>query len=175
MEEKTILIEAINWYNGEIFEAVVFGSFGLLLLIVSGILGEYGTTENARHLVLPILAVGAILFATGIGGAVSNKSKIDELKSLEKINETEFLTDEIERVENFQYLYTVTHYLFIFCAVSALIFFMFMNVNWLKAVGIALVLLGLSGLIIDYFSKERADNYYRFLKSKTGNSLTQIQ
>jgi lipoprotein signal peptidase len=31
----------------------------------------------------------------------------------------------------------------------------------LRAIGIALVIFGITGLIIDYFSKERADNYYK--------------
>jgi hypothetical protein len=28
-------------------------------------------------------------------------------------------------------------------------------------VGLALILFGMTGLVIDYFSKERADNYYK--------------
>jgi lipoprotein signal peptidase len=45
--------------------------------------------------------------------------------------------------------------------IVALSFFYFSDNYRLRAVGIALILFGMTGLVIDYFSKERADNYYK--------------
>lgn len=74
-----------------------------------------------------------------------------------------FVHSEKTRVEGFQSLYTFTKYLAsgLFTA-SIIIFFFLQNKNW-QALAIAMVILGLSGLVIDYFSKERADIYYQII------------
>ena len=63
-------------------------------------------------------------------------------------------------MESFESLYRFTKYLALsLFALAIIIFFFVENRNW-QAIAIALITLGLSGLVIDYFSEERANHYY---------------
>ena len=68
---------------------------------------------------------------------------------------------EKKRVEDFQYLYKMTIIIASVCFALALLFFYLSSNYLLRAVGLALIFFGMTGLFVDYFSKERADNYYK--------------
>ena len=163
------LQHTLDWYNGEAFEASLIGIFGVIVLIVALLFWKLGFTPNAKYLVIPLVVFGLLLSIMGTIGFISNKNKLTELKRTEIINEIEFIQSEAERVEGFQWLYTFT---IILAAVSfflAVCFFIFSNSKQLQAIGIVIILLGLTGLVIDYFSKERADFYYNKILEKTNS------
>jgi len=56
-------------------------------------------------------------------------------------------------------MYTMTLIIALVCFVSAVLVFWFSNSPTLKAVAIAVAIFGISGLVIDHFSEERASNY----------------
>lgn len=158
-----ILNHTIAWHKGEIFEAILFGGFGLLLIIVAVVCWSWGKTPNAQALVIPLLVVGVLISAGSISNAIGNSNKIKQITAEPIADITAFAQAEIERVEGFQYLYTVTKImagLLFFIAIG--IFFLTHNRHW-QAAAISIILLGLTGLTIDYFSKERADQYYQTL------------
>lgn len=150
----------INWTKGEIFEAVFIGAFGLLLVICGVLFWRLGQTPNAKSMFIPLVLVGILFAGAGMSGVVSNQKRIPKFEQEFHENPTVFVENEKERVEDFQYLYTMTLILASVSFVIAMTFFWFTNSSVLKAIGIALLIFGLSGIVIDYFSKERADIYY---------------
>ncbi len=155
-----------NWVKGEIFEATIFGSFGLLTIIFSLVFLEFGETPNSKAVIIPFAIVGVFFLVTATSGIVSNNKRLIQYKEAFQKDEKAFAISEKNRVEDFQYLYKMT---IIIAAVSfavAIGFFLFTDNCILKAIGLALIVFGLTGLIIDYFSKERADNYYKVIATE---------
>jgi predicted membrane channel-forming protein YqfA (hemolysin III family) len=154
---------SINWIKGEIFEAYFFGAFGVLLMLSSLMLWKFGETPNSKALIIPLILIGVFFFGTAISGINSNNKRLPEFKEAFEKNKTEFIQTEKERVESFQYLYKMTIIVASICFLLAICAFVFTKNSTLRAIGIALVIFGITGLIIDYFSKERADNYYKII------------
>jgi predicted histidine transporter YuiF (NhaC family) len=155
-----------NWVKGEIFEATIFGSFGLLTIICSLLFWKFGVSPNSKAVIIPFAIVGVFFLATAISGIVSNNKRLTEYTEAFQKDKKSFIESEKKRVEDFQYLYKMT---VIIAAVSfavAICFFLFTDNYILRAIGLALIVFGLTGLIIDYFSKERADNYYKAITTE---------
>ncbi|PWA05872.1 hypothetical protein [Flavobacterium psychrotolerans] len=150
-----------NWIKGEIFEATLFGSFGLLTIISSLILWKFGETPNSKALIIPLIVVGLLFLGTAITSINTNQKKLPQYTEAYKQEPSAFVKSEKARVEGFQYLYTVTIIIASVCFVLAICAFVFTHNPTVRAIGIALAILGITGLVIDYFSKERADHYYK--------------
>jgi hypothetical protein len=151
----------ISWVKGEIFEGKIIGLFGLLTLICSSLFWKFGKTLNSKALIIPLAIVGIVLLAISIGGIVSNNKRLPQYIEAFNKDKTEFVKSEKKRVEGFQYLYKMTIIIAAVGFAIGICFFLFTKSRILKAIGLALIMLGLAGLIIDYFSKERADTYYK--------------
>jgi hypothetical protein len=155
-----------NWVKGEIFEGIIIGSFGLLTIICSLLLWKFGETPNAKAVIIPLAVVGILLLAIAIGGIANNNKRLHQYTEAFNKNKTEFVKSEKKRVEDFQYLYKITIIIASIGFTIAICFFLFTNNHILKAIAIALIIIGLSGLTIDYFSKERADMYYKAITTE---------
>lgn len=164
-----ILQESINWLKGEIFEATIFGSFGIILILLALISYKIGETPNTKAVVIPILVVGFIFSCTGFSGMYTNRKKIEIFEQSYQQNPESFLSKEKKRVEDFQYLYTITKIIAAVCFSIAISIFFFSKNSLFHSIAIALIILGLTGLIIDYFSKERADLYYQTILNMANN------
>jgi hypothetical protein len=151
----------IIWVKGEIFEAIIFGSFGLLTIICSLLIWIFGANLNSKVVIIPFLLVGIFFLITAISGIVNNNKRAREYTDAYQLNKVEFVFSEKKRVEDFQYLYKMTILVASVCFAVAISIFYFTDNNLLRAGGIALIIFGITGLVIDYFSKERADNYYK--------------
>lgn len=160
------LDHTLNWTKGEIFEAVIIAVFGILTIIIGFVFWKFGDTPNAKALLLPLIVVGGIFVGSGISMYLSNQKRLVEFEKRFKQDQVAFVQQEKPRVEDFQYLYTMTKILATAFFALALLFFWFTNNHYLQAVGIGLILFGLSGLVSDYFSKERADIYYELIKNE---------
>jgi hypothetical protein len=155
-----------NWVKGEIFEGIIIGSFGLLTIICSLLLWKFGETPNSKALLIPLAIVGIFILAIAIWGIASNNKKLPQYAEAFNKDKTGFVKSEKKRVEDFQYLYKMTIIIASVGFAIAICFFLFTNNHILKAIGLALIILGLTGLIIDYFSKERADTYYKAITTE---------
>ena len=155
-----------NWVKGEIFEATIFGLFGLLTIVCSLLFWKFGETLNFKALIIPLAVVGVIFLVTAISNIASNNKRLPQYTEAFNKDKTEFVKSEKKRVEDFQYLYKMTIIIASVCFAIAIGFFLFTNNHVLKAIGIALIIFGLTGLIIDYFSKERADTYYKAITTE---------
>ncbi len=166
-----ILEHTTNWYKGEIFDANLMSIAGGLLLIISIFLGKFGKTPNAQALVIPLIFLGVLFVIAGIFGARSNAKTLEKITNQKIENdsafdELAFIKSERKRVENFQPLYTYTKIGAGVCFALALLLFFITTNRHGQAIALVLVMIGLSGLTIDYFSKERADVYYEQLSSR---------
>jgi hypothetical protein len=155
-----------NWVKGETFEGTIIGSFGLLTIICSLLFWKFGETPNAKAVIIPLAIVGIFFLAITIGGIVSNNKRLPQYTEAFKKDKIEFVKSEKKRVEDFQYLYKMTIIIASVGFAIAICFFLFTNNHTLKAIGLALIILGLAGLSIDYFSKERADTYYKAIMTE---------
>ena len=160
------LQHTITWIKGEIFEAIIFGSFGLVTIIFSLLFWKFGDTPNSKAVIIPFAFVGIFFLITAISGISSNKKRLPLYTTAFNNNKVEFANSEKKRVNDFQYLYKMTILIALVCFTVAISFFLFTNNHILKAIGLALIIFGLTGLIIDYFSKERADKYYRAITAE---------
>lgn len=159
-----MLQNTIDWYQGEIFEGKMILAFGLIVSIISFVLYFWGTTPYAKALFVPMLVLGVLLIGTGSGMVYKNSQTLLQITELYERNPAEFIQSEIERVKGFMYMYPST-------LIASLIFFLvgilllgFTKNMYLHATALALVVLSVSMITIDYFSKERANNYLERLK-----------
>lgn len=151
---------SIAWVRGEILEMTVVAIAGITFAALGILFWRLGVTPLARAMLVPLVVVGVLFASIGVSGYVSNQRRIPAFEQAFRDDATAFARAEKERVEGFQYMYTITNVLAPICfAVAVLLFWLTLNPH-ARAVGIALVLFGLSGLVIDGFSKERADLYY---------------
>ena len=97
-----------NWVKGEILEASIIAVFGIIVLLSGVALGKFGTTPNARALLLPLLVVGILLLSFGISLYFSNQKRLSEYKEQFEENTIEFVQQEKKRVEDFQYMYIIS-------------------------------------------------------------------
>lgn len=158
-----------NWFSGELFEGKIILISGIIITIVSLFIWKFGTTPNAKSLIIPLMVVG-LLFSIGVGSMLINypKRMAQAEKSYQK-NEKEFILAEKKRVEDFQVLYK---YSIGFTAVSFLLTilaFGFFENRVFQSICIGLMLISVSLIIIDHFSKERAGIYYIEIQKELGN------
>ncbi|WP_194972584.1 hypothetical protein [Aquiflexum lacus] len=155
-----------NWVKGEIFEATIFGAFGLLTIICSLLFWKFGETPNSKAVIIPFAVVGLFFLVTAVSGIISNNKRLEEYNEAYQKSKAEFVISEKKRVEDFQYLYKMTIIIAAVCFAIAVCFFLFTNNHILRSIGLAMIIFGLTGLIIDYFSKERADDYYKVITAQ---------
>lgn len=149
-----------NWIKGELFEAKLIVAFGIVTVIAGFLFWKVGTTPNAKALFIPLLVVGAIYSSIGGGMLYSNPKRMVELPQLYKQDKVEFAKLEKKRVDDFQYGYKVSKIVAtVFFLLTLLIFWTTKNPTWM-GVGLALTYFAIAGLVVDYFSQERADIYY---------------
>jgi len=90
----------------------------------------------------------------------SNNQRITKFKNANETNSKEFTQNEKKRVENFQFMYPTSLAISAACFLITVLAFIFSKNPTFHAIGIVLTIFGVSLIIIDYFSKERAQIYY---------------
>lgn len=148
------------WIKGELFEATLVLAFGIFTILAGFLFWKIGSTPGAKALLLPFVITGLIYAATGGNMLVSNKKRIAEFPEAFQKNKTEFIQSEKKRVEAFQYQYQISKIVATVCfALTIGMFWFTKSPNW-QGAGIGLALFGMTGLVVDYFSEERAKIYY---------------
>jgi len=155
-----LLDYTFDWIKGELFEAKFIIIFGIATILAGFLFWKIGTTPNAKALFFPLLVVGLIYSAIGGGMLYSNPKRMIELAQKYKQDKVEYAKAEKKRVDGFQYGYKISKIVAtLFFALTIVIFWTTKNPTWM-GIGIALSYFALAGLIVDYFSQERADIYY---------------
>jgi membrane-bound ClpP family serine protease len=152
-----------NWLKGELFEGTIILFSGIILIIISLLFWKYGSTPNAKSLIIPILVVG-LLFSLGIGSMmISNQKRIAQFEKAYQENTKVFIESEKQRVEDFQVLYKYSVGFAAISFVLTIIAFGFLENRIFQSICIALMIVSVSLIIIDHFSKERAGIYYQHI------------
>lgn len=151
---------SIAWAKGEQFEGMCIAIAGVLSLFLAGLSWKYGTTINAKSLVLPTLVFGCLFILMGGYMIYSNGQRQTEFQQAYETNSEHFTIAEKKRVEDFQFMYPTSLAISAVCFLITLIAFTWGKNPTFHAIGIVLSVFGLSLIIIDYFSKERASMYY---------------
>jgi len=155
------LIEySIAWAKGEQFEGMCIAIGGVAVLLISSLLWKYGTTVNAKALVVPSLILGLLFILMGSYMVYSNGQRQAAFQQAYKTDSEQFLSAEKKRVEDFQFMYPTSLAISALCFLVTIIAFVWSKNPNFHAISIMLSIFGLSLIIIDYFSKERAAIYY---------------
>ena len=139
---------------------VVGGVFVLVLALVAW---RFGTSESARAIILPLTVVAVILIALGGSLAYSNHTRQKQFVEQYQESPQKFLESEKARVADFMKIYPQTIIVSAVMMVIAVSVFAFCDKPWLRASALALILVALAALTIDFFSKERGVIYQQEL------------
>lgn len=156
----SMIEHSIAWAKGEQFEGMCIAVGGIVFVVLAILLYKSGTTINAKALVIPTLVFG--LLFTLMGGYMmyaNGQRQLDFQRAYEK-NSIEFIHQEKKRVEDFQFMYPTSLAISAICFLITLIAFVWSKNPNFHAIGIVLSVFGVSLIIIDFFSKERAAIYY---------------
>ncbi len=155
----------IAWYQGEILEAWFIVGVGVCLGLIGLLCHFYGQSTGAKALFVPMMVLLVLFLAIGVPMIYSNiQTMANVADTYQAVGETQFVVDELKRVANFQYLYPMSIAISVVSFAVALALLHFdVGVKW-KAWAVALLILGTSFAVIDYFSKERANVYRAVLE-----------
>ena len=106
-----------QWAKGEIFEGLCVTLFGVLIIVCTAILYKFGTTINAKALMIPTLIIGLLFGMLGSYMLYSNNQRINQFEREYQASPTTFIENEKKRVEEFQILYPIS------LAISAVCFY----------------------------------------------------
>jgi NhaP-type Na+/H+ and K+/H+ antiporter len=154
-----------QWAKGEIFEGMCIAVLGVLTLVCTVLIWKYGTTINAKALVTPSLVIGLLFSAMGSFMMYSNNNRIAEFENAYQANPIEFTQAEKTRVEAFQILYPISLAISTISFLLTILAFSLSENPTFHAIGIALSVVGLALVVIDYFSKERGLIYYDHIQN----------
>ncbi|MFB9080653.1 hypothetical protein ACFFLS_21175 [Flavobacterium procerum] len=153
----------LNWITGELFEAYFIVNFGVITIIGGILFGKFGSTLNAKGLIVPLIVVGIIYAAIGFSMIVANNNRLISYKQDFEKDHHAFVKTEKKRVEDFQIGYTISKIVAAVFFPLTLLIFWFSKSSTLQGLGLGLALFALAGLIVDYFSQERANTYYKII------------
>lgn len=154
----------ILWTKGEIFEGTLVAIAGVTVILLGIAFWKLGHTAGAKAMFLPMMLCGALFLGAGGYMAYSNSQQIESFKQQYQDNPTTFVASEKARVEAFQSLYSMTMIMALVCFMLAVALHWLSLNPHLRAIGIVLAMIGVAGLTIDFFSKERADHYYAVIQ-----------
>ena len=160
------LIDYTNkWVSGEIMEDFAMIVGGVFCIVLALVAWRWGTSESARAIILPLTVVAVILIGLGGSLAYSNHTRQKQFVEQYQKSPQKFLESEKARVADFMKIYPQTIIVSAVMMVIAICVFAFCDKTWLRASALALILIALAALTIDFFSKERGVIYQQELNS----------
>ena len=160
------LIDYTNkWVSGEILEDMAMVAGGVICLLLALAAWRWGTSESARAIILPLTVVAVILIALGGSLAYSNHTRQKQFVEQYHESPQKFLESEKARVADFMKIYPQTIIVSAVMMIIAVCVFAFCDKPWLRASALALILVALAALTIDFFSKERGVIYQQELNN----------
>lgn len=154
-----MLEKTLDWYRGEVFEGQMILVLAVVVTLVALLCYFVGTTPYAKALLIPLLLLGLLFTGTSVGMITSNSKKMTEIVEQYEQDPEAFRVSELKRVEGFMYMYPTTLAVSTALFVLAVLMLAFTKNVYLHATSLALVVMSVSMIGIDYFSKERALMY----------------
>lgn len=156
-----IINHSLNWCKGEIFEGKLSLFFGVIILCVALSYLKWGTTDYAKAMFWPLIAVAVMAMGAGIYLMTTNSKRIGDYQVQYLENPTEFVYSEKNRTEEFIGWYPKTQKILFVIMVVGMPCMLLSHGAIIRAIGIGLMLLSIYGFVLDHFSEERADNYHK--------------
>ena len=157
-----------DWFKGEAFEGGMLIIFGVLLVILALYFWKLGHTPTARVLVIPFLVVGLFCSIAAGVGIIRNRSRLEAFRAKHDKAPTEFVRSEKKRVEAFFGWYRPLLIGWTVLVLVGLGLFHFWGGNLGRAVGLAVILLAVAGLMVDHTSEHNAQTYHSEIKKALG-------
>ena len=160
-----LIVYANKWLMGEIHEDIAIAITGGILLVLSILAWRFGISEAMKATVIPLLAAAVLLIGLGTGLAYNNINRKAQFEQQYKESPQMFLESEKARVESFMKIYPQTIIVSSVMMAAGVCVFAFCLKPWLRASALVLILVALTALAIDFFSKERGIIYQNELDS----------
>lgn len=97
--ELEIVKIATDWAKAEVFSSTFFILFGVVFVLASIGFCQFGKTAIARAYLFPMLVVGTLVLAIGLGIFFTNKSRTTSFAAAYKSDAYAFVESEIARTE----------------------------------------------------------------------------
>lgn len=165
----TFIQHTFTWLKGEIFEASIIAGAGIVVLLCGLAFWKFGNTSGAKAFIIPTSAFGVLLLSSGLHSISKNRARLQEYEIQSKADPVAFAVSEKKRVESFKPIFQGTKWMAVTFFLLALAAHFFTESYHLRAIGTVLAIIGISGLVIDYFAKERADIYYQAILNQEAN------
>ena len=166
-----LLTYANKWLTGEIHEDIAIAITGGIRLVLSILAWRFGISEAIKATVIPLLAAAVLLIGLGTGLAYNNINRKAQFEQQYKESPQMFLESEKARVESFMKIYPQTIIVSSVMMAAGVCVFAFCLKPWLRASALVLILVALTALAIDFFSKERGIIYQNELDSIQTESI----
>ncbi|MYI69489.1 MAG: hypothetical protein F4103_12350 [Boseongicola sp. SB0673_bin_14] len=160
------LDNTLAWARGEAFEMSLLALAGALLLAAAGALWRLAPTPAGQALPLPLAVLALVFLVAGLAGSIDATGRLEAYAAAFDRDPAAFVHAERARVEAFQSLYAWTMIGAAAAFAVAVALFALSGHATLRAVAVALALAGLSALVVDMFSKERAATYARAIEAE---------
>ena len=146
-----------KWFEGEIFEDYAMVGAGVVMLVLTFAVWRFGASDSTRAIWIPMLLVALLHAAGGASLAINNHHRLTQFeKQYQEQPVEQFVQSEKARVDGFMGIYLMTIVVAAILFVAGTCMFAFCPALWLRGTALVLIYLALSGLVIDYFSKDRA-------------------
>lgn len=149
-----------SWFKGEAFEAGMLIVFGVLLVVLAFYFWRFGHSPTARVLVIPFMLVGGFWSVLPAAGLYRNADRIEVLRAEHDRAPAAFVASEKERVEGYLKSYRPLLFGWTALIIVGLALFHLWGGNLGRAVGLAVILFAVAGLLVDHTSEHNARNYY---------------
>lgn len=159
----TLIQAATDWAKGEVVESALIAITGVIVLVAAALFVKYGATVNSKSMTIPFGLVGALFLVMGVIGVVSNSNNVTAFEQQARENPAQFIQAEKQRVEGFEKIFAITYPMGAIAIVVGTVLFLALSGSQVKAAGLALIFLGLTTFVVDYFAHERGDGYYQQL------------
>ena len=134
--------------------------FGVLVTLLALYFWKLGNTPTSRVLVIPFLVVGFFWAIVPGAGLFRNKVRLEAFRAEHKKDPAAFVESERKRVEGFMGWYRPLTIGWAVLLVVGLGLFHFWGGNLGRAIGLAVILFGVAGLMVDYTSEQNAHKYH---------------
>lgn len=157
-----------SWFRGEALEGGMLVVYGSMLVILALYLWKFGQTATARVLVVPLLVVGLGWGVAAGAGLALNPSRVETARAEYDEAPTEFVQNEKKRVESFFDWYRPLLIGWSTLIILGLGLFHFWGGDLGRAIGLAVILCGVAGLMVDHTSEQNTRAYLGEIERELG-------
>ena len=157
-----------SWFRGEAIEGGMLVIFGSLLAILALYFWKFGQTPTASVLVVPLLVVGLFWGGAAGFGLTRISSRVEQSRAEYEKAPAEFVQSEKKRVEGFFTWYRPLLIGWSLLIIVGLGLFHLWGGNLGRAIGLAVLLFGVAGLMVDHTSENNARAYFAEIELELG-------